>query len=139
MVSICLLGLAAALTVVGLASGTVLRHAIQITPALAALAVMTRRPSWGAYAAIPIFALWIFIVALIWAFLLGLAKVVTGQFSAVEIICTVFMAGFSAVGIVKAISLGRPFRPLMLMAFVAFAALQVFALQISFLPGVAQR
>jgi hypothetical protein len=49
------------------------------------------------------------------------------------------MAGFSAVGIVKAISLGRPFRPLLLVGFAAFAALQVIALQISFLPGIAQR
>ena len=139
VVSSCLLGLAAALTVVGLASGTVLRHGVQIIPMLVALGVSTRRPTWGAYAAVPIFALWIFIVVLIWAYLLGLAKVITGQFEPVEIICTIFMGGFSAVGIVKAISLGRPFQARLLGLFVVFAALQVVALQVSFLPAIAQR
>lgn len=139
MISICLVGLAAALIVVGLDSGTELRHGIQIVPILAALAVSARRPTWGAYAAIPIFAIWIFIVVLIWAFVLGISRVVTGHFDAVELTCTVFMGGFSAAGIVKGISLGRPFQPRLLAVFLLFAALQVLALQISFLPAISRR
>lgn len=139
MLSICLVGLAAALTVVGLDSGTELRHGIQIVPILAALAISLRRPAWGAYAAIPIFAIWLFIVVMIWAFVLGISRVVTGHFDAVELTCTVVMAGFSVVGIVKGASLGRPFRLRLVAVFLLFAALQVIALKISFLPAISQR
>jgi hypothetical protein len=54
-----LIGLALALLLVGLVSGTVLRHIVQIVPIMVVLAVVRRRPDWGASAVIPIFVFWI--------------------------------------------------------------------------------
>jgi hypothetical protein len=96
--AICLAGLGAALIAVGVSGGTLLRHAIQIVPIAVALAVVTRRPRWAAYGALPIFAIWILISVLIWLYLLGVARVITGTFSPTEIICTIFMVGFSSIG-----------------------------------------
>ena len=45
MVVGCLIGLALALLLVGLVSGTVLRHIVQIVPIMVALAVVRRRPN----------------------------------------------------------------------------------------------
>jgi hypothetical protein len=48
--------MAVSLPLVGLVSGTFIRHVVQIVPILVALpAVLTRR-RWAAYAAIPLFA-----------------------------------------------------------------------------------
>ena len=55
----CLIALAPALLLVGVVSGTVLRHIVQIVPIVMALGVLARRAAWGAYAALPIFAFWI--------------------------------------------------------------------------------
>ena len=132
--SICLVGLAAALIVVGVSSGTLVRHTIQIVPIAVALAVVTRRPRWAAYGALPIFAIWILISVLIWLYLLGLARVITGTFPPAEIISTLFMAGFSAIGARASFSLGRPFHPVQLVTIFGFVALQVGALTLSFEP-----
>ena len=51
----CLAGLAIALLLVGVVSGTLLRHVVQILPLGLTAAILTRRPAWGAYAALPIF------------------------------------------------------------------------------------
>jgi hypothetical protein len=51
----CLIGLALALLLVGVVSGTVLRHVIQILPIVGAAGVLMQRPAFGAYAALPIF------------------------------------------------------------------------------------
>jgi hypothetical protein len=120
------------LSVVGAVSRTMLQHCIQVVPIAVVLVVLARRPRWGAYGALPIFAIWIFIVVLIWLYLLGVARVVTGVFSPTEIVCTTLMAAFSAVGLVSSISLGRPFQPVQLLTLVLFVALQVAALWVSF-------
>lgn len=73
-----------ALLLVGLVSGTILRHVVQVGPLLAAVLAVTLRPGWSRFAAMPVFAFWLFIMALIWLYLLGLARVVTGQFSAIS-------------------------------------------------------
>src|SRR5262245_58236464 len=132
VVAICLFGLAAALLVVGAVSATVLRHCIQVAPIAVALVVLRLRPRWGAYSALPIFTLWTLIAVLIWLYLLGVSRVITGTFGAAEIACTIAMAAFSIVGAVRSISLGRPFHPAQLIAFAVFLALQVAALQVSF-------
>jgi hypothetical protein len=50
---------------VGLVSGTLLRHAVQVAPALVAAALAWRRPRLGAAAALPVFAVWLIIPLLI--------------------------------------------------------------------------
>jgi signal transduction histidine kinase len=106
-VSGCLIGLAIALLVVGVVSGTFTRHVVQIVPIIVAIGVLTRRPDWGAYAAVPIFLFWIFIVVLIWLFLLGLSRIANGHYTVIEILSTLFMVGFSVAGVVQSIPLGK--------------------------------
>ena len=81
----CFIGLAVALLLVGVVSGTVLRHLVQIVPILIGLALLARRPDWGAYAAIPIFTFWALIVVLIWLFLLGLSRIANGHYTPIEV------------------------------------------------------
>jgi hypothetical protein len=140
IVPVCLIGLAAALLVVGAVSGTVLRHIIQILPVLAAVVVVTNRPDRGAYASLPIFVFWIGIVVLIWLFLLGVSRIANGHFTPIEIVATFFMAAFSLAGAAASIHLGRPLRfARRIMAISLFAILQVAAMWLSFLKPIANR
>ena len=139
-VSACLIGLAIALLVVGVVSGTLLRHIIQILPIILAVALVRQRPDWGAYAALPILLFWLLVALLIWAFLLGLSGIASGRYTVVEIICTVFMAGFSTVGVWASIGVGRTLRAAgRISAFISVAVLQVAVMWISFLKPIANR
>ena len=91
----CLIGLALALLTVGIVSGTLLRHVVQIVPIAVVLIILRRNPALGAYAALPIFIFWIAIAILIWRFLLGLSGFASGHYTAIEIACTVVMAAVS--------------------------------------------
>jgi hypothetical protein len=136
----CLLGLAAALLLVGVVSGTLLRHIVQIIPIVAAVVLLARRPTWAAWAALPIFGFWSLVVVLIWLFLLDLSSVASGHYTPIEILLTFLMAGFSAVGVVRSIRLGRSLpaaKRLLMMA--AFAMLQAAAMWVSFLRPIADR
>lgn len=136
----CLIGLALALLLVGFVSGTVVRHVIQIIPIGLAVGVLSRRPVWGAYAALPIFLFWTFIVVMIWLFLLGLSGVANGRYTPIEIVSTFVMAGCSAVGAMKSVALGRPLS-MSGRAFIVllFATAQVAAMWVSFLRPIANR
>ena len=134
----CLIGLALALLLVGIVSDTSLRHIVQTLPIFVAAGVVTLRPDWGAYAALPIFLFWIFIVVMIWLFLLGLSHVANGHYTAIEVASTVFMAGLSVSGVVRSVPLGRPLRPIgRVLAVISFGALQVAAMWVSFLKPIA--
>jgi hypothetical protein len=132
--------LLAALLFVGAVSGTVLRHTVQIIPGVIALVLVARRPSLGAWAAVPIFAFWIFIVVLIWLFLLGLSRIASGHYTVAEIAATVVMAGASALGAGRSLSLGVPATvSSRIAAVLAFGLLQVAAMWISLMKGIATR
>jgi len=136
----CLAGLAIALIVVGLVSGTILRHIVQIVPVVTAGIVVIRRPAIGAYAALPIFIFWMFIVSLIWLFLAGLSRIANGHYTIPEIISTIVMAACCGYGVIRAIPIGRPSQVGWRIAtFLGFAALQFVAMWISFMPSVANR
>ena len=139
-VSIALLVLAIALLFVGVVSGTVLRHVVQIIPTIIALIVVARTPRWGAYAAMPIFGFWLFIVTLIWLFLLGLSRIASGRYTVAEVVATLVMAGASAAGLIRSVRLGRelPVRARIL-ALATFAAFQIVAMWISLSPAIANR
>lgn len=92
-----LLLLILALLGVGVVSSTPLRHLIQALPAALALVPAIRGASWAKYAAIPIFAFWLLIMGLIWLYLLGLARIVTGRFTSAEIVLT-FAIGLASLG-----------------------------------------
>ena len=135
-----LAGLAIALIVVGIVSGTILRHIVQIVPVVAAAIVVIKRPATGAYAALPIFFLWMLIVVLIWLFLLGLSRIANGHYTIAEIISTFVMAASCAFGAVRAVQIGRP-SPIgwRIATFIGFAALQIAAMFVSFTPSIANR
>ena len=131
-VAISCLVIAVSLLLVGVVSGTMLRHAVQIAPALVAAALAWRKPRWGAAAALPVFATWIVIPVLIWMFLLGIARFVTGTFTPVEIFLTLVMAAASLAGAIAAVRLLRGASLALSAAlFVTFAGLQLEAMSIS--------
>jgi hypothetical protein len=128
------------LLLVGIVSGTLIRHVIQILPVVFALIAVKRKSTWGVYAALPIFIFWIFIMMLIWLFLLGIISIVTGHFTVVEIILTILIGLSGIWGIVTVIRC-RPTAQLVrgVLVFVLFTALQIIALWISFKRPFANR
>ena len=83
------------------------------------------------------FVFWLGIMVLIWLYLLGWARIVTGQFSATEIAMTIVVGAASLPGILFAargwrFATGAPL-------FVAGLALQVGAFWISLQPAIATR
>jgi hypothetical protein len=129
----CLGSVALSLFLVGIVSGTLIRHVIQILPVVLALIVVKRQSAWGVYAALPIFIFWIFIMMLIWLFLLGIARIVTGHFTIVEIILTILIGLSGIWGIVTVIRY-RPNAQFVrgVLVFVLFTVLQIIAMWISF-------
>lgn len=135
-----LVGLALALLVVGVVSGTLLRHVIQIVPIIAAILLFRRHADYLAYAALPLFAFWILIVVLIWLFLLGVSRIANGHYTGIEIAMTVLMAACSLAGGVKSIAAGKPLRPLVrVFTFALFATLQVASMMLSLREPFAHR
>ena len=136
----CLVGLGVALLLVGVVSGTVLRHVVQVTPIVMAAVLLVRRPEWGAYASFPIFLFWLFIVGLIWLFLLGLSRLASGHYTPIEVASTVLMAGFAVAGLAKVASVGNPLRlPGRVFTVALFAVVQVAAMWLSLLRPIANR
>lgn len=137
---VCLAVLALALLFVGVVSGTVLRHVVQILPIAVALAITARRPEIGATASIPIFAFWTLIVLLIWSFLLGLSSIANGTYTVAEIVATFVMAGSSVSGLAKSVAASRGIGIAARVTFIGgFALAQIAALAVSMTRAVATR
>jgi hypothetical protein len=138
--SSCLMGLIFGLLLVGLVSGTPLRHVVQVLPACVVLVALSRRASWSPYAAIAIFAFWLLIMTLIWLFLLGIAHILSGTFTRAEIILTIFIGGWSMFGLINFFRT-RTTSTLTscIVAFVGAALLQVGALWLSLQPYLSHR
>ena len=140
IVRACLIGLALALLLVGVVSGTLLRHSVQIVPIAAALGLLTRRADWAAYAALPLFLFWTLVPVLIWLFLLGLSRIANGHYTVIEVLSTVVMAGCSIVGAAIAVRLGKPLRWYgRAFLFLLFGVLQFVVMWVSFLEPIANR
>lgn len=125
-VALTLACIAIALLLVGIQSATLIRHVIQIAPALVALAATVRKPEWGAWPALPIYLAWLFVMSSIWLYLLGIARVVTGTFTPVEVVLTIVIGASEVLGLAAAVrtpctasAAGRA------VLFAIFAALQV--------------
>lgn len=135
-----LVGTIASLLLVGVVSHTPVRHLIQVTPAVLALAAVLLRAPWAAFAALPLFVFWLLIMVAIWLFLLGIASVVNGTFSPLEIGLTLAIGVSCLWGMVAALRSPRPSGILpRALAAVVFAALQVGAMWMSLLPDYANR
>lgn len=134
----CLAVAVLALLAVGVASGTVVRHLIQVIAPAIALVAVRRGFRWGAYAALPLFAFWLAIMALIWLYLAGWSEVASGTYSPVEIVLTLIIGAACATGI-GVFFTRRPQAPAAsALAIAGFAALQLVTMWLSFHPAVSR-
>ena len=135
-----LLTVLVALLVVGIVSGTILRHAVQVLPVLAATVAVVMRPAWSRFAAMPVFAFWLFIMLLIWLYLLGWTKVISGKFTPTEIMLTVVIGLACVAGLAaSARKTTRSAGWSGVAAFVMFGVLQFGAMWLSMHPAIANR
>jgi hypothetical protein len=131
---------AGALVVVGIVSHTLLRHFIQIAPLVVALSLLARQSAWGVSAAAPLFAFWFLVMGAIWLFLLGVARIFAGTFTAAEVTLTVIIGVACLLGLGTASRRGTtiPFGA-RLGTIAAFAVLQFAAMWLSVQPFIASR
>jgi hypothetical protein len=135
----CALILILALYVVGTVSHGVIRHIVQTLPVWPAVWLGMRRSEWAKWAALPSFIVWLFLMTLIWLFLLGWVRVISGTFSPIEIAMTIVVGLASIVGLAAAFRVrsGVPWLS-GIGVFVLMACLQVLALWISFQRGISR-
>jgi hypothetical protein len=141
IIAVCSICISLALVLgVGFASHTILRHVIQTLPCCVAAALGFRRSRVVGWVALPVFLFWLAIVVLIWLFLLGISRVVTGHFSAIEVAMTIVvgistLAGIAAFARFKsglsAAAAGGLFLLMAIFQWVCF--------RISILPALARR
>jgi len=135
-----LVAIVVALMLVGVVSQTVLRHAIQVVPGVIVLGLALARHRCARFAAIAVFLFWLFIMALIWLYLLGIARVISGQFTRAEVALTLVIGLGSAVGLVAASRVRDSSHwPGRLATFSLAAALQIGAMCLSLQPVIATR
>lgn len=128
-------GLIGALLAVGVESGTLVRHLVQLAPATLALALVLRHSPFGRAAALPILPFWLVLMLTIWRYLFGHTQIIGGRFTPVEIALTMAIAVACAVGLTGG---ARPTANLSSLhravAALAFGALQLTALWLSMQP-----
>lgn len=121
VVRICLAGVAILLLLVGIESGTIDRHLVQIIPVAAVIPLISGDDAHGRAAAIGVLFFWLITMVLIWLHILNIAHALSGTFTTLEIILTLLIAATSTLGIYKA---ARPgFRPSYFLFFIFFTSL----------------
>jgi hypothetical protein len=132
--------LTGALLLVGVVSGTLLRHAVQVLPPLILIVVVVvwRPRSWPA-AAMAIELFWLVIMLFIWLYLAGVAHIVKGHFSRSEIVLTMVIGAAAAGGIVIGLRSQRATWPARFVAFLIAGLIQFVAMWLSTRPGIGTR
>jgi hypothetical protein len=131
---------AGGLIVVGFVSGTILRHVIQIAPFVVAGGLLLRGSSLGVSAAAPLFAFWLLIMAAIWLFLLGIARIFGGTFTPAEVTLTIIIGVGSMLGLASAWRQGITTSwAAGAGVVIVFALMQFAAMLISMMPFAANR
>jgi hypothetical protein len=140
-IAACCLTIVAALVLgVGLATGLIFRHVVQTVPLWIAAGLSLRRSRAAACVAAPCFLFWLALMGIIWLFLLGVATLVHGHFSPIEIAMTICVGGASALGIGWAVRVWRRVPvPVAASLFVLGAMLQWICFRLSFLPAFVSR
>jgi hypothetical protein len=134
----CGLAVIAALLVVGLVSREIVRHALQTAPVWAVVVLAWRGSRLTRWAAVPVFAFWLFVMAMIWLFLLGIARIASGHYSPTEIAMTLVVGLACLAGLAAALRApGRASWPAAVGVLALTAVLQVGAMAISFRPPIA--
>src|ERR1700733_7014793 len=94
--AVCCLAIIGALVLgVGLASHLVVRHIVQTLPLWAGGVGGFRRSRAPFWVVLPRFLFWLALMSLIWAYLLGISHLLSGNFSSIEIAMT-FIVGVAA-------------------------------------------
>ncbi len=129
-----------ALYVVGAVSHGSLRHEVQTLPLWFPIVLGFRRSELAKWSALPCLVFWLTIMTLIWLYLLGWARLLSGHFSTTERAMTVIIGIACVAGIAVAIRWRTAVRPLTAIgATILFAVLQVAAFRLSLIPYVASR
>jgi hypothetical protein len=139
MITASLATVALALILVGVVSGTLRSHLVQIAPIVLLLVCLPRSRTLICVAATAVLSWWLVTMAGIWLFLLGLSRFLTGRFSSTEIFLTLVigvacLVGLSASGRARTMSLTTRLPTLVLAA-----GLQSLALWLSYQPIVMGR
>ena len=125
---------------VGLKTGLVIRHIVQTLPSWVAIVMGIRRSRATGWVALPTFVFWLLLMTLIWLFLLGIAHVVSGTFTPIEIAMTIVVGLASLVGIALFARLKSNLSAAAAAGlFVLFGALQFVCFRLSLLPAIANR
>ncbi len=136
----CSLTVLIALYLVGAVSNTPLRHVVQTLPLWVPIVLGFRRQPAAKWAAMPCFFVWLVLMTFIWLFLLGWARIFSGQFSPAEIALTMVVGAASLTGLLVGIRWQTNMtwgKSLALSAL--FLVLQLVTLRISFIPYIASR
>ena len=139
VVAVSLASVATSLLAVGVVSGTLSTHLVQIAPLLMVLALLMGMPNAGQPAAQAVLSFWLTTMAGIWLFLLGLSRFLTGTFSTAEVLLTVVIGMACAAGLAANARAGR-LSVIKKVSIIAVAAgLQSLALWLSYQPIIIGR
>ena len=125
---------------VGLGSHLVVRHVVQTLPLWIAVLLGFRRRGAAGWAGLPVFLFWLVLIILIWLYLLGISRILSGHFTQLEIAMTIVVGIASAAGIWASLGLRSLVAAWGAAAiFIVVASVQFVCFRLSFLPGIAQR
>ena len=117
-----------------------LRHEVQTLPLWFPIVAGFQRKDVAKWAALPCLAFWLIVMVLIWLFLLGWARVVSGHFTPTEIAMTLVVGAGSLAGLLACARWRTATRSSAAIAIVVgFAAAQFLAFRLSLIPYIAQR
>jgi hypothetical protein len=117
-----------------------LRHEVQTLPLWFPIVLGFQNRELAKWAALPCLIFWLAIMSLIWLFLLGWARIVSGHFFPTEVAMTLVVGAASFFGIAVCLRWRTSVRrPVAAAVFIAVGALQVLAMRLSLLPYVASR
>ena len=139
-ITICCVLLIAALWTVGVVASEIVRHLVQTAPIWIAVVLGLRRSEFTKSAALAYFIFWLCLMGLIWLYLLGWARVVSGTFSRTEITLTLIIGIVSICGIVNCLRLKQSVGAIAAtVAFLASLLLQAAAIALSITPAIEHR
>ena len=138
--SCCLAIILALVFGVGLVSHGVLRHIVQTLPLWLGVIFGFRRSRSAGWLALPSFLFWFVLMVFIWLYVLGIARIITGTFSPIEIAMTIIVGAASLIGTAIFFRIKSSLSPLQAATlFVVMASAQWVCFRLSLLPAIAQR
>ena len=133
----CALAALLTLYVVGLVNNEVLRHAVQTLPLWFPIVMGLRQHEMAKWTALPCFLIWLMLMSVIWLFLMGWTKVISGSFTSIEVMLTLVIGGATIAGSIIALRWHtRVTWTKALSVSAIFIVFQTVALRLSFLPAV---